>query len=123
MKVKIWVSLYAFVLLTACSSEQVKHYDKLDDGVIVQIDKGDEGIRYTKVRMVSDKLVQVFSSPESGTPTDTSLVVLNKELPLFSDWQLEENNDHLVLSTNALDVRVSLNTGEVTFYNKEGEVL
>lgn len=123
MKVKIWVSLYAFVLLTACSAEQVKHYEKVDDGVIVQIDRGEEGIRYTKVRLVSDKLVQVFSSPESGTPTDTSLVVLNDELPLFSDWQLEENNDHLVLSTAALEVRIALSTGEVTFFDNEGALL
>lgn len=123
MKLKIWICLFLYVFLSACSTEKVKHYEKLDDGVVVRLDRGEEGLLYTKVRFVSDKLVQVFSSPDGSTPTDTSLIILNNNQIPFSDWELKESNDGLTLNTDALEVKISLSTGEVTFFNKEGELL
>ncbi|AKD05447.1 alpha-xylosidase [Pontibacter korlensis] len=109
--------------LSSFSGPTVKSFKKLDDGVLVQLEKKAAGDpQFVKLRVVSDKIIQVVSSPKSAFEDLPSLVVVDGQ-KAKPQWRIQENGKDLVLTTDALKVEVAANTGEVTFYDKNGKVV
>ncbi len=106
------IALFAF----ACSS---KNYKKLDTGVLINL-PGTTAVRSIKLEVVSENIVHVLASPSGDFSTDKSLMVV-KRPDSDTDWNLEEEENTLVLSTIALNVQISLETGEIQFFDKKGK--
>ena len=113
-----------FLLVTLCSfSGPIKNYKKLDDGVLVELEKRAAGDpQFIRLRVVSDKIIQALASPTSTFSADTSLMVVNNK-SMTTDWQLSEEGKNIILNTKTLRAEVAASTGAVTFYDQNGNVV
>lgn len=106
-------------LVTSCSQSK---YKKLDNGIIVSLNKIEStDAALVKLEVVSDEIIRVSSTPEKSFPSMESLVVL----PQLSetDYTVEEDQNQIILSTATIKAKVFLSTGEVSFYDLDGQVL
>lgn len=106
-------------MITSCA---VPKYEKLENGVVVSLEntsKTDAAL--VKLEVVSDEIIRVCSTPESSFSSRESLVVLPQENK--TEYTVEENKEYITVSTSSIKAKVSLSTGEVTFLNKEGNVI
>ncbi|PRY10720.1 alpha-D-xyloside xylohydrolase [Pontibacter ummariensis] len=123
MRVKGLVYLLLFFMLSSFDGPSIKSYKKLDDGVVIELQKEKSGDPlYLKLQVVSDDIIHVSSTPINSFAGDPSLMVI-KEGKKTKGWTVAENKDGLVLETKSLQARVSANTGEVTFLDKAGNVI
>ncbi|QCR23510.1 TIM-barrel domain-containing protein [Pontibacter sp. SGAir0037] len=125
---KIVNTLCFLLLLTQYvqGSPKVLSYQKLDDGIVVKLEQTNSGDPHTlRLRVVSDKIVQVLATPTEVTNRlQPSLMVVNKAgTKQKADWDLKEENKNLTLTTNALTIKVDGNTGAITFSDKNGRVV
>ncbi|WP_197092673.1 TIM-barrel domain-containing protein [Labilibaculum euxinus] len=106
-------------VLASCS--QLK-YEKLENGVVVSLNKKENTeAALVKLEVVSDEIIRVSSTPENSFSARESLVVLPQSIT--TDYTVEENQDQVTLSTASMKAKVSLSTGEVSFYDLNGQVL
>lgn len=113
--------LLLFCFLAGVSAPHT--YEKLEDGIILHLDDPSSGeATFVKVRVISDKIIQVISGVGKELPEVNSLMVVG-DIKSISDWKFNENGDDLVLSTSSLEARVSSKTGKVTFLDKKGSVI
>ncbi|WP_153042123.1 TIM-barrel domain-containing protein [Rufibacter roseus] len=119
-------NIICFTLLIGLFSFQKptgKNYEKLKDGVLVNLSTKSAGApRAVKVRVVADNIIHVSATPEENFDQEPSLMVLENK-GAAPKWQLQEKGKTLVLSTNKLRAEVSAETGAVTFYDKNGKKL
>lgn len=116
-------TLLANIILLAlivCGCAQKNTVQKTADGLIVQLD-GDNG-KKLQLRVISEKIIQIVASPTDSIPQDNSLMVLT-EAQKKVDWSVEEGKDKVVLTTSALKAEVTLASGAVTFFDKDGKVI
>ncbi|MFT2009951.1 TIM-barrel domain-containing protein [Pontibacter sp. 13R65] len=120
MKMKYTILAVIFLALSSFRDPVVRSYQKLDDGILLKLNKEQEGDpQYVKVRVVSDKIIQVLSTPdnEPGEPQSLMVVGGKKAAP---SWSLNETKETLTVQTKELRVEVSASTGVVSFYDKDG---
>jgi alpha-D-xyloside xylohydrolase len=107
------------LLLNACT--QKSQVEKTADGIIVKLDAlGSE--RLVQLKVISEKIIQVLASPADSISSEKSLIVL-PEAQKETAWTVEENSDHIILTTASLRARVSLENGAVTFFEPDGKIL
>ncbi len=99
----------------ACST---KNYETLDDGVLIKLTKATD-VRSIKLEVISENIIHVLASPTSKFSKDKSLMIVDREKTEV-DWNLEEIENNLVLSTSKLKVEISLETGEIKFQDNDG---
>ncbi|MCC9137584.1 TIM-barrel domain-containing protein [Pontibacter silvestris] len=91
--------------------------------MLVTLEKKSEGDpQYVKLKVVADNIVQVIASPANEFKDAQSLMVLEGNKANVQ-WDLKERGKSLVLNTKALKVVVDANTGAVTFYDKNGNII
>ncbi|MBL7856821.1 MAG: DUF5110 domain-containing protein [Cyclobacteriaceae bacterium] len=108
--------VFALLLFTACTADVT--YEKLDDGVLLHLDKG----QLLKLQVVSEKIIRVVSAVGDSLPQDKSLVVVGSTLQTVP-WTLEERGGKIILSTTALKASVTLHSGAVAFMDSTGHVI
>jgi alpha-D-xyloside xylohydrolase len=120
MKIRNAFYVVLLILLSAFNESGQLNYRKMEDGVLVQLKKKNEGdARFVKIRVVSDKIIQVLASPEQEPGEKASLMVVN-ESQFSDDWELAEEGNTLIVNTSSLQVRVDAETGEVAFFDRAG---
>lgn len=122
---KIYNPIYLVLLLLLFSFREpgLVNYKKMEDGVLVHLEKENPGDpQFVKIRVVTDKIIQVLAAPEDEIPENPSLMVLN-ESQYSSDWELAEEGSTLIVNTKSLQVRVNAATGEVAFYDRQGNIV
>lgn len=107
----IIVSFLAF----SCST---KNYKTLDNGVLVKL-SDTANTRLIKLEVISENIIHVLASPTGSFSKDKSLMIVDRIKP-NTDWDLIELDNDLVLSTSALSLMMSLETGEIKFLDIEG---
>ena len=108
------------ILFNMCSQTT---WQKTDDGVVIKLRPGSPEIpRQMKLEVVNEEIVHVIASPEKGFSDEKSLCVIDQDSHETA-FQVRQERDTLVLSTNKVRVKVSLETGQLTFCDINDNVL
>ncbi|WP_308991029.1 TIM-barrel domain-containing protein [Mariniflexile litorale] len=116
-KVKIYISLFLGLTLASCSTK--KHYEKVDEGIIINFDN--LNIKKLKLQVLGDQLIHVSATPEAEFPKDSSLIIVPKKRDI--PFTVDEVGDSILLSTNKLKVMVSTLNGGIQFKDKKGNII
>ena len=101
-------------LFTSCN----KKYEKSDNGVTVYI-KGSSGKQSLRVEFVTDKIVHVSAQPGDGIIEDENLMIVDYPMEPIN-WNLEKAKNEIKLISGELKVKIGTTTGEISFYDLEG---
>jgi alpha-D-xyloside xylohydrolase len=108
------------ILFTSCAQTT---WQKTDDGVIIRLRPGTPEIpRQMKLEIVNDEIIHIVASPVRGFSAEKSLCVVG--LPQgVNAFQVKQLRDTLVVSTQKVRAKVSLETGQVTFCDKNDRIV
>ncbi len=118
------ISRFPAVLLTAlalvsCGSHGYKT-DK--NGIVVNVDsKGENDVRKVRLQVLSDKIIRVSATPDNFFSNDTSLVVVDQKSK--PEFKVEETDSTVSVVTASVKATVSLSSGDVKFYDKDGKMI
>ena len=119
MKAK-YASLLALtvLLLTACSRE----YHINDNSITVKVQHSHEnGPALVRLEVLGEKIIHVSATPQRKFSDKKSLAVLPQDR--FDDFTVAEQDGSLVVETKSISAHVSLATGEVSFFDLEGNLI
>lgn len=116
----VWTGLLSALILIGCQS---KPYQRTNGGVIVNLTKVDtQSAKKVRLQVITDDVIRVSASPTGEITDGKSLItVFDKAKP--DGWDVTEQNGNVVLKTATTTASVSLATGEVTFSDKDGNIL
>lgn len=113
--------LSAFIWILVSCSQPVWH--RTDNGVIVRpLNSSVKTARKLKLEVISDRIIRVIASPENDFSKEESLCVKysSQKQPVFD---LKQEINTLILSTSALKIRISMLSGQVTFCDKNNNII
>lgn len=111
--------LFAAMLLAACSSPQVEDTGK---GVVVNLNGGGGAdARKVRIEVLGEKLMHVSATPENRFADPQSLIIVPQTRQVA--YTVSETGADVVVSTSEVKASVSKTTGEVTFFDKDGNVI
>jgi alpha-D-xyloside xylohydrolase len=125
MNVRSWrfVAFAAFVFgpaivsLTGCSPSG---FQKRSDGVVIRLDKTrSTDARLMKVQVCTDDIIRVVASPTDAFSKRSSLMVAQTKWKPVA-YSVERKDDTVQITTSKVIGKVSLRTGEISFYDKNG---
>ncbi|WP_163325387.1 glycoside hydrolase family 31 protein [Draconibacterium mangrovi] len=106
------VALCFMLVFTSCSKFT---YEKKDDGIEFQVNG-----QTKRVLFYNDNLVRVSLVKAGVSFKDSSLVLIKKET--FSDFNIKEDRQKLVLNTPALSLSINKTNGVITFRNSDKQI-
>lgn len=114
------VGLLSMALFIGCKSGP---YQRTSDGIIVNL-KTDNALATKNIRLqvVNDDVIHVSATPGYKFSDKKSLITIYDKTQT-TGWDVKEENGNVVLKTASTIATVSLTTGEVTFYDINGNVL
>lgn len=116
----IWVGLLSMAMLIGCKSGS---YEKMSDGIIVRLKTDDAlGTKTVRLQAITDDVIRVSATTENKFADKKSLVTVYDKT-LTTGWQASEKDGNVVLRTATTIATVSLATGEVTFFDMDGNIL
>jgi alpha-D-xyloside xylohydrolase len=118
-RLKICVSIFVLLILVGCSQQGA--VTKLDDGVEILV-QDNASVKRIRARVYAPDIIRITASAKDNFSKDSSLVVLPPK-DKFSDWNFEEKNDTVIVSTSTLRALISMRTGAVVFTDSTGKVL
>ena len=111
--------LLSGMLIASCGSGA---YKKESGGVTVNVSNPQEaGVSKVRLQVYGDKIIRVSATPDSKFAEDASLAVL--ERPTDVKYDVEETDSSVSVVTSAIKATVSLTSGDVKFYDKEGKLI
>ncbi len=115
------LKLLAFAgLVYAFSCQPNENYEKTGDTIVVT--PRDSQTKKIKLQVLSDKIIRVTATANDDFSEDTSLVVL-RPASTFNEWESEEKDGLITITTASLKATVSVTSGEVSFYDLSGNLL
>lgn len=106
--------------LTSCTT---KTWLITSDGVLLHPKmKTEKGARTINVEVVGEKIIRVMASPTDLLSRTKSLCVVDQAVKSVP-FKVVEKNDSLILSTAKVKVRISINSGEVKFYDESNHLI
>ena len=116
----IILSIGTFMLLNACSSNTIENNE---DGVTIKLKKTtNQHTRLVRIQVLSDDVFRVSATPFKEFIDKESLSVLKRD-SVYKNWTVSEKENAVELSTSTTIASVSLLTGQVTFFDKNGNVI
>lgn len=111
--------LSGLLMLSSCGSGK---YDKNGDGITVNVDQTEaNGVRKVRLKVLGDKIIRVSATPDKKFPAEESLITVPVEGK--TEFSVEETDSTVSVITSEVRATVSLATGDVKFYNKEGKLI
>ncbi|KAA3639971.1 MAG: DUF4968 domain-containing protein, partial [Bacteroidetes bacterium] len=107
-------------LILGCAA-QPKSFIKSENSVIITLDTGVD-VKKIRLSIIDEKIIRVTASPVSGFSEKESLMTI-KQSDEIKNWEVEEQNDLIIISTSKLTIKVFKETGAITFLDKAGKVL
>lgn len=104
------LTLISAVLLSGCKSTS---YKKTDNGIIVN---------NIRLQPINDRVIKVSAIPEGEFSSEESLIT-DPELTFSGDFMVSEDSVFVTLSTKEIDAKVNKATGEVSFFDKSGNII
>lgn len=96
-----------------------KSFTKTSDGILVYPDSKLSGnTKVVRLQVVNDKIIRVTASPSEVINDRKSLITVYNTLS--KNWSVLKQTDKVLLKTPAVTASVSLNTGAVSFLDKNG---
>ncbi len=112
--------LAALFLLAMCSRTV---WEKKDSGVIIRLKSKDAAIpRLMKVEVVNDNIIHIIASPEKSLSKEKSLCVVDSTT-VRTPFEAKQELNSVVVTTGNIKAKVSLETGEVAFYDKDDNLI
>jgi alpha-D-xyloside xylohydrolase len=112
------LSFFLSLLMAGCSSST---YQKTDEGIMVTVKKRDNNEQHhIRLQVVNDRIIHVSATPEEDFSTAKSLITV-PGLEYSGKFEVSVDSCFVILSTAALDAKVHKQSGEVSFFKKEGE--
>ncbi|MDE7347594.1 MAG: DUF5110 domain-containing protein [Muribaculaceae bacterium] len=106
-------------IMASCSSGA---YRKESGGVTVNVRNQQEaGVKKVRLQVFGDKIIRVSATPDSKFVDEPSLAVLERRNDVKFD--IEETDSTVSVVTSAIKATVALGSGDVKFYDKEGELI
>ncbi|MDD2437802.1 MAG: glycoside hydrolase family 31 protein [Massilibacteroides sp.] len=113
-----------FLCLSACLFTLMScanTWEKNVDGVVVHVRKRDEnGAKSVRLQVVTPSIIRVTATPKTFS---TALSLVAQPLSPVTNWTVKEENGQLFLETDSLKACVLLESGEVLFKDKNGNML
>ncbi|TGE27200.1 TIM-barrel domain-containing protein [Hymenobacter metallicola] len=113
----------AILLPAVASLAQKATVQRQADGVVVHLPRrNDHDPRTVRLQVVSDQIIHVQASPQESIAAPPSLMVVEQPATAVK-WRYKEKKGLGTISTAALRATVSLNTGEVSFFDSKGQTI
>jgi alpha-D-xyloside xylohydrolase len=110
----------AVILFTMCTQTI---WEKTDDGVIIKLRSTSPDIpKQMKLEIVNDEIIHVIASPVKGFSVEKSLCVIDRISPVPA-FNVRQERDSLVVSTDKVRAKISLVTGQVIFCDDNDKVI
>ncbi|MCX6255005.1 MAG: DUF5110 domain-containing protein [Bacteroidia bacterium] len=115
------------LLLTACfllfSSSSEKNWEKTNNGVVITLE-GEAGktARLIKLEVINDQIIHVVATPTGSFFEQKSLSVIDRPASK-PEFNVEANENNLVLSTSKIKATISLTTGQIVFSDKDNNMI
>lgn len=116
------IATATFLMLLFTLSCSQKNWEKLDSGVVVYpSNPTDKAAKAILISPIGEEIIKVSASATKEFSNEESLVVLQGLKPV--PFELAEENDILIVSTSKTKVKISATTGEINFYDENGELI
>ena len=111
-----WGVLFFF----SCTSPAL---ERIENGIIVRLKQGNSsGVQAIRLQVVNEQVIHVSATGQNDFTSEKSLIT-KPELTFSNKFNVEEQEELIILSTDSLDVTIRKTTGEIAFLNKKGEIL
>lgn len=110
--------LIAGLFIAGCTS---RNWERTPEGVIVNL-KGNE-TRKILLEVINDRIIHVAASPVKYFSDDKSLSVINDTQVPGTQFEVTSDGQILCLSTSEIIACVTLETGQIIYYNSDSDVL
>ncbi|MFC3363061.1 TIM-barrel domain-containing protein [Pedobacter fastidiosus] len=120
-KLYTFLSTSIFLLVFSFSSfSQDVHYQKTDNGIIVQPSINGVNIgKQIKIEVISDKIIHTVVTPENKFSLEPSLMVIPvKSKPT---WSVSEIANFIQLKTQSLLVKINIASGQIQYQDLNGK--
>ena len=115
--------LLAFFFLSISSTILFgQSIQKETDGIVVYAPESVNGIKKLKLKVWSNNIIQVIASPTNDFSNRKSLIITEKPLPTVN-WNLSEIENHIVLTTDSIMVKLDKNTLKINFLDYQGHII
>jgi len=119
----IYLICSLLIALTACESKRMGTFTQQSNGITVLLKSENKQCpKQVRLQVVTDQIIRVTAAAGDTFATEKSLSVIEKTRPACK-WVASEKKESVLLSTDKLQVEVSLSTGAVTFMDASGKVL
>lgn len=120
MKIRtLTASLLAGLVAVSCSTGK---YEKSDRGVTVNVaSAGENSVRKVRLQVLGDKIIRVSATPDNKFVADNSLVVVPQDTK--TEYTVAETDSTVSVITSEVHASVSLASGDVKFYDKNGKLI
>ena len=109
--------LFSGMLLAACSSTGYQLTDD-DSGVVVSVKQAQPtDVRKVRVEVMGEKLFHVSATPKEFSEAQSLIVVPQTQK---ADFTVSEEGDDIVVKTSQVSALVSRTTGQVRFFDAQG---
>src|SRR5690606_41722129 len=119
---RLFSYILLFIMLSSFRSLSEENYERLPDGIILQIEDKEGNSQFVKIRIISEKIVQVLNGAKEDLDDPQSLIVI-KEQTKEVKWDLADEGNNLILKTAFLKITIDSKTGAVAFHDLSGKVL
>ncbi len=109
-----WISALlgaGLVFLSSCSEQK--------DGFVTIYPTGGQA-KVIRLQVVNDQIIRVQATSEEALPEKQSLIIVPQSV--FTDYQVQQDEEQVCVTTHAVKAVVQKATGAVTFYDAEGNV-
>jgi len=103
------------------AKNESSNYTQQGDGILIRLQHN--GLRLMKLSPITDNIIRVMASPSDRFSSAKSLMIADNATRPVVQWRADEATGFITLYTANLSAKVSLNTGEVTFADKNGQPL
>jgi len=108
------------LIFSACRTTSV---EQNEDGITVRLNTSSANTpKIIRLQVVTDNIIRVTASPDTVFSKRESLINVHPET-LKTGWTVTQSDNDVSLKTASIEAKVSLKTGEVSFFNKEGQIL
>ncbi len=111
--------LFAALIFIAGCAPKAPRYEKVQGGIVVSV--GGDQAKKVRLSVVSDDIIRVSATPTGEFSSKNSLMIVPQEhKPQF---KVEESSGAVSVVTSSLKATVSLETGEVSFFDQNGNAI
>lgn len=112
------LTLPLLALLAACGGKAGQAYEKTDNGVIVR--PADKGAAAVRLQVVDAGIIRVSADPDGDFKRSPSLMRVEATTPA-AKFDVDSADGKLRLTTDKVTAEVSLQSGRVSFLDKQGK--